>query len=376
MATSPAPDYSLIWAQNSPLSPYSFSSENYLTGWNFIGAIPPDRRMFDAWMNRADNKMKWLYDNAMYESDMDAYLFIRTKSTAYVVGDKRRLKNGPLDIFLECVSAGTTASTELYSLPSSATVGSTFDDGTVTWKVMRIADQSSAGGGGYNTREVITTSGTYTAPVTGWYKITIKGGGGGGSGALYYGTIESIGGSGGGEGGTTIAYEKLTAGDTLSIVIGAGGAGGVGKANAGDVDDGKPGQSSSVVVNGNTYTAGGGTGGSGVGGRGGAGTIRGACGGPCQISIHTAVHGVYGSQGGGAGGSQGGMESTTPAGVDGGGGGGGMRTINGANNGSRGGNGYVWLEYYNSSLDSGGGTASGIASNSAVVNMLNGVFGN
>ena len=65
------PDYSLIWAANSPLSPYTFSDANYLTGWNFIGPIPPDRRMFDAWMNRCDEKEKWLYDNTAKQSDLD-----------------------------------------------------------------------------------------------------------------------------------------------------------------------------------------------------------------------------------------------------------------------------------------------------------------
>ena len=57
-------DFSKIWAQNSPLDPYVFSDDNYLRGWNFIGAQPPDRGMFDAWMNLADKKLKYLFENS------------------------------------------------------------------------------------------------------------------------------------------------------------------------------------------------------------------------------------------------------------------------------------------------------------------------
>ena len=52
----------------------------------------------------------------------------------------------------------------------------------------------------FNRRDVITTSGTYTAPVTGWYRITVKGGGGRGQGAMHTSSYNR-GGGGGGEGG-------------------------------------------------------------------------------------------------------------------------------------------------------------------------------
>lgn len=58
------PDFSKIWAQNSPLDPYVITDGNYLEGLNFIGSQPPDRGIFDAWMNNADQKMKYLYDNS------------------------------------------------------------------------------------------------------------------------------------------------------------------------------------------------------------------------------------------------------------------------------------------------------------------------
>jgi microcystin-dependent protein len=190
-------------------------------------------------------------------------------------------------------------------------------------------------------KDVITTSGTYTAPATGLYKITIKGGGGGGGGALMRSYV-GAGGGGGGEGGTTIAYEKMTAGDTASVVVGAGGTAGAIEQHGGVGGD------STVTVNSNTYTGGGGQVGvtSGQGGKGGTGTIPGSSGGGGSVADYSGNNGLGGT-GGGAGG---GTSYTTQAGgngVLGGGGAGGNGTCNGtAYVGGNGGDGYVWFEYY------------------------------
>ena len=191
----------------------------------------------------------------------------------------------------------------------------------------------------FNKRDIITTSGTYTAPVTGWYKITAKGGGGGGGGrhvsSGYYWS-----GGGGGEGGTTIAYERMTAGDTATVVIGAGGTGGSSESNGADGGD------SSVSINSNTYTAGGGKGGDAgtSGGKGGSGTIQGCAGGTSYQS-GSGGNIVRGASGGGNGGS-----ISHSSGTDGGGGGGGD-TIGTYLAGGAGGNGYVWFEYFDSTLN-------------------------
>ena len=58
------PDFSKVWASQSPLNPYEFSDSDYLTGWNFVGAIPPDRRMFDAWQRATDTKLQWVSQNS------------------------------------------------------------------------------------------------------------------------------------------------------------------------------------------------------------------------------------------------------------------------------------------------------------------------
>jgi microcystin-dependent protein len=193
-------------------------------------------------------------------------------------------------------------------------------------------------------RDVITTSGTYTAPVTGLYKITVKGGGGGGAGGYASGTSYYHA-SGGGEGGTTIAYELMTAGQTASVVIGAGGAGG------GLGARGASGGDSSITVNGNSYAGGGGEGGYAdnevSGGCGGAGTIYGAAGGTGHGNYGNIVNGC---SGGGEGGGTpwktvNGAQVTNKNGVNGGGGAGGTSSSS-STAGGNGGDGYAWLEYF------------------------------
>lgn len=72
-----------------------------------------------------------------------------------------------------------------------------------------------------NVREILTTSGTYSAPVTGWYRIELRGGGGaGGAGNT---TNKNYGGGGGGSGGILVDYAYLTQGESYSYIIGAGG---------------------------------------------------------------------------------------------------------------------------------------------------------
>lgn len=110
-------------------------------------------------------------------------------------------------------------------------------------------------------KDVITTSGTYTAPVTGLYKITVKGGGGGGQSGTYTSSI-AAGGAGGMQGYKRIEFIKLIAGDGISCVIGAGGAGATHpSAGGGGQNPGSRGGTSSVTINGTTYSASGGLGG-------------------------------------------------------------------------------------------------------------------
>ena len=56
------PDFSKVWASNSPLPEYTFSDADYVTGWDFVGQTPPTKNEFDAWFRLVDTKLKWLYD--------------------------------------------------------------------------------------------------------------------------------------------------------------------------------------------------------------------------------------------------------------------------------------------------------------------------
>ena len=191
----------------------------------------------------------------------------------------------------------------------------------------------------FNKRDVIATSGTYTAPVTGWYKITAKGGGGGGQGGLLAAGQTYVGGTGGGEGGTVIGFEKMNAGDTASVIIGAGGAGG-----AAGGTGGSSGGNTSVTINTHVYT------GRGAGGSsGGNGDTVIGINGENGVTVYGTATGAGGV--GGHGGGAGGAIYNTVAGKTGGGGAGGNSDPqNGQTAGSAGGAGYVWMEYFDPAL--------------------------
>lgn len=56
------PDFSKIWATNSPLPEFNFTDSEYLTGWDFVAASPPTKSQFDAWFKLTDQKLQWLYN--------------------------------------------------------------------------------------------------------------------------------------------------------------------------------------------------------------------------------------------------------------------------------------------------------------------------
>lgn len=222
---------------------------------------------------------------------------------------------------------------------AAGTVAPHSDTANTYWKLYKMGlerEQIPA----FNKVDKITTSGTYTVTVTGWHRITVKGGGGGGQGGKNDTSVQlAVGGRGGGEAGTTIVYKKLSNGDNVSVVIGAGGAGGGGGGN-----NGNDGGSSSVIVDGTTYTAYGGKS-STSGGAGGVGTIQGACGGP---GMSFGKGASYGGEGGGQGGGYSASGAAGTAGIDGCGGGGGYANYTGGLQyaGGAGGNGYATFEYF------------------------------
>lgn len=117
--------------------------------------------------------------------------------------------------------------------------------------------------------EIFTASGTFNAPFTGNYKVTVCGGGAGGSST---GTASNTRGGGGGTGGTCIEIVTLTKADAVTVTIGSGGA----QQTTTD-SDGVNGNNGGASSFGAYCTANGGSGGVsgssfGIGGTGGTGT--------------------------------------------------------------------------------------------------------
>ena len=212
---------------------------------------------------------------------------------------------------------------------------------TVRWLIR--AQHGGEGSGMINARDEMHESGVYTAPVTGWYTIVLKGGGGGGAS----GANSNVGGAGGGEGGTTYVYTHLIAGDQANVMIGAGGQGGQPTAS------GTQGGTTTVIINDQTATAQGGGGGGYVYGNpagfGGAGDVQGCPGGPGILEASFCPGGSGGGEGGGISTQIGNGTycGTGQPGVNGGGGaGGGWQTSRTCYAGGDGGDGYVWFLYH------------------------------
>ncbi len=176
----------------------------------------------------------------------------------------------------------------------------------------------------FNKRIEITTSGTFTAPVNGWYKFHLIGGGGAGMTCAVWTSknIGAFGGGGGGAGGEKDVFVKLIQGQEISCIIGAGGSGKTDRYVIGG-----NGGSTSITVGITTYSVGGGK---------AAGTITGL-----QEGDNTASNAGYAyfhmvggeggwdgidpltrGQSGGSGGRYANNSSTSSAGAGGGRGGG------------------------------------------------------
>jgi hypothetical protein len=336
-----AENFNLIFGSNAPDST-TWTDADYQTGWATVGSTPPTAEQFDFLQNRADLKAKELKDTIdplVQEADKNN----RQPTTAYALDDMAYNADLPTGWYLLCTTAGTSSSSDLSIV--SPTLEATVSDGTVVWTIKKIGSTDGVLTReitpAFNSRDVITTSGTYTAPVTGWYKIIAKGGGGGGayssnaSGQYYTG-------GGGGEGGVSVLYQQLTAGDTVSVVIGGGGAG------ATTATNGIDGGNTTFTINGNTTTAYGGEGGaynSAAKGKGGDGNYRKGFNG--EHPNRTNGLSEVGSNGGGYGGGLGvwtskGGDATANTGCGGAGG------SSGSSNrgGGAGADGFVSFEYF------------------------------
>ena len=147
-------------------------------------------------------------------------------------------------------------------------------------------------------KQVFTSDGTFTAPKTGIYKVTITGGGGSGGN----GTVAG----GGGAGGTCIKWVSLTKDDAVAVTVGTGGvypgsntAGGNGENSTFGAHCTAGGGSGGAYASDRAAGGAGGTASSGdinmVGGSGGYGTLAGG--------VNYLIHGIGGGSHWGGGGN-------------------------------------------------------------------------
>lgn len=132
---------------------------------------------------------------------------------------------------------------------------------------MNAAQLMGGGGGDYPFVQTFLTSGMFTAPKGGWYRFTGIGGGGSGAASSAAGGAAT----GGSAAGLVQKRVWMTAGQTATITVGAGG---VQVTVTGGVAQGNDGNDTTIVVGGVTLTAG-----KGKGGTAGAANKAGAVGG-------------------------------------------------------------------------------------------------
>ena len=123
-------DFKKRFGSNSPLPPYNWSDDDYASGWNITGDMPPTRQQFDALQRTNDDKAAYLLDK-VYSSAR-----LLRRSAHYNKGDRVYAEGLKAGLYLECATAGTTSAGDI--TPSS-TIGDTITDGGVTWTVVKYA---------------------------------------------------------------------------------------------------------------------------------------------------------------------------------------------------------------------------------------------
>ena len=161
------PDFSKIWATNSPLPEFNFTDEEYLEGWDFVDAAPPTKNQFDAWFRETDKKLKWLYDKVQSTADQiypvgSVYIsFNSTSPTTLFGGTWTRLKDRVLmasgDVYAANSTGGSaTVTLNTNQIPSHNHSIST--DGTHS----HTATNSSAGTHNHTVSGTVASNGSHT----------------------------------------------------------------------------------------------------------------------------------------------------------------------------------------------------------------------
>ena len=131
-----AENFDLIFGQSAG-SQYAWSDSDYQNGWSTVGSTPPTAEQFDALQRRSDTKAQEL-NNALTPLVAQNTANNRQPLTAYALKDIRYYSDLPVGWYLECTTAGTSASGDI-TLPTPLVENATITDGTVTWKVRKIS---------------------------------------------------------------------------------------------------------------------------------------------------------------------------------------------------------------------------------------------
>lgn len=195
----PTPDFSKVWASNSPLPEYTFSDADYLTGWDFVGSAPPTKNEFDAWFKLVDTKLNWLYgqlqDTAskLYPVGSVYISFNATDPSTLFGGTWTRLKDRMLmasgDSYAPNTTGGSATKTIAVSnLPAhNHTVNSAGSHNhTASTGASGIHNHtaSTGGAGGHTHTASSNTTGNHTHTrgamnITGWFDVGDAWGSGG-----------------------------------------------------------------------------------------------------------------------------------------------------------------------------------------------------
>ena len=167
----PTPDFSKIWASNSPLPEYTFTDAEYTTGWDFVGSAPPTKNEFDAWFKYTDERLKWLYDKLMaslYPVGSVYISFSATDPSTLFGGTWTRLKDRFLlacgDVYAPNSTGGSaTVTLTQNQLPSHTHSCNTVSGHTHTRGSMNITGTFSGVGQKYDSRPATTTGAFYVA---------------------------------------------------------------------------------------------------------------------------------------------------------------------------------------------------------------------
>ena len=124
-------DFKKRFGSNSPLPPYNWSDDDYASGWNITGDMPPTRQQFDALQRTNDDKAAYLLDK-VYSSAR-----LLRRGTHYNKGDRVYADGLKAGLYLECATAGMSGTDAIDF--SSSNIGDTITDGGVTWTVVKYA---------------------------------------------------------------------------------------------------------------------------------------------------------------------------------------------------------------------------------------------